>query len=362
MIPSAKQKIVDITKSLISSDDLFSILLAIFPDTIFLNLQFNILSLGGSIAADLGYSERELEGSSIQVLSDELPTVIGHRLLNGYFEEEKFHVRTKDGEQLMAGLSGFYTGLLTDVNGFIVLRFRNLDGVKSFYKKLEAKTDELDQFIYQAAHSLRGPLATIKGLTRIGKAEGSHDKGEMEYIVNQIGVFSEMLDEQLHRLTFLAEVDKEEQEPREMDFTKIDGKLRETVEQHSPDRVVNFTSSFEANSFHKTNDALLCSLLINLFSFLVSQPKKSENNLRLELFVDETSTEILIRLHGFSFSEEKRKILADEAHSYAELLRRPDMLFCYAAHKILVKMHGGISFNFLSNEDQVVIIYFPHHR
>jgi hypothetical protein len=359
-MPLTKNGTADITKSLISSNDLFAILLHIFPDYILLDPEFRILAIGGTVASDLGYAEHELKDEGIHLLSAELPIALAHRLVNGYFEEERFHLYTKNGDPILVGFSGFYSGLFFDFNGFIVLRFRNLEEVKSFYKRLEAKADELDQFIYQASHSLRGPLATIKGLALIGKS--AKDRNDLDYIISQVSIFSETLDERLHKLTYLAEADKEASSPpAEIDFLEIENKLRETIKQHSPDIAINFTFSFEAPRGYKTDDTLLRSLLMNLFSFLVSHFRKKENNLAMELFVSTSSIEIMIRMHGFSFSEEERKLLADEIYTYAELLKRPDMVFCYAAHKILIKMQGGISFNFLSSEDQVIIMYLPHH-
>jgi signal transduction histidine kinase len=350
---------LDITGSLIPMDDLFSILLQIFPDSIILNMDYEVIAIGKLVALDLGYLESELKKKNVRIFAEELNTTIAHRLVNGYFNEQRFHLCTKQGGRLLVGLSGFYSGLFSDINGYIVLRFRNLEEAKSMYGRLEAKGDELDRFIYEAAHSLRGPLATIKGLIRIFKSAKSEE--EVLFIISQISSFAEVLDERLHKLTFLAEADKELSfPPSQIDFNFLESELRETIKQSSPDTVVNFTFSYEAPHSHLADSSYLFSLLINLLSFLVPHPKESENDLKLELFVDTSATEILIRLHGFSFSEETRKLLADEMHSYAELLKQPDMIYCYAAHKILIKMQGGISFNFISNEDQVVIIYFPN--
>ncbi len=311
------------------------------------------------VLLDLGYVATELNNKNVSVLADELRVALEHQMLNGYFEEQRFHLRTKEGELLLAGLSGFYSGLFSGINGFIMLRFRNLEEVKSVYQKLEAKTEELDQFIYQAAHHLRGPLATIKGLTRIIK--NAKDNEEIKFIIDQISIYVETLDERLHKLSFLAEADKETFLPAgQIDFQYLETTIRETVQQHSPDGVVNFIFSSQVLEIYKTNDILINSLLVNLCSFLVSHPKKRDNNLQIDLFQDALSTEITIQLHGFTFCEETRKILAEETHGYAELLKRPDLIYCYATHKIINKMHGGISFNFLSNQKQVVIIYLPN--
>jgi len=356
-----KIKSADITRSLIRENDLPSIFLNIYSNSIILNLNFQIVFLGESVQLDLGYSGPELKNKNINVLANGLQDTLVHSLTKGYFEEQRFHLFTKYGEPLLVGLAGFYSGLFSDINGFIVLDFKNLEEVKSVYRKLEAKTEELDQFIYQASHNLRGPLATIKGLTRIVKTAQNNE--EMMHIITQIAKFSDTLDERLHKLTFLAEADKEISSPTgKIDFLHLESKLKETIHQHSPDCAVNFIFAYQVSKSYRTNDILLTSLLTNLCSFLVSHPKEKNNFLQVDLFQDASSIEITVRLQGFSFSEETRKILADETQGYAELLKRPDLVYCYATHKIINKMRGGISFNFLSNQSQVVIIYVPNQE
>jgi signal transduction histidine kinase len=347
----------DITQALIPLSDILSMLLEVFSDLMILNTRFDMLAHGETVIHDLGYSKAELRGRNISMLSNGLQATLAAQLANGFFPEQNVRLYTKKGDLFLAGLSGFQSGLFSDINGLVVLRFRNLENVKSVYKRLEAKTEELDQFIYQASHDLRGPLATIKGLANVMKTAKGID--ETEFIVGQIERFAVTLDDKLHKLAFLASSGKEGASlTGRIDFQYLESKIRETIAHHSA--MVKFTLSFNAIEFYQTNDLLLYSLLTNLFSFIASHAQTPENALHLELVVDSFATEILIEAKGFSVGEETRIILVDEIHGYAELLKHPDLIYYYAAHKIVMKVQGAMDFNFLGPDKHRIKISFPH--
>jgi signal transduction histidine kinase len=347
----------DITQSLIPLQEVLSILLHVFSDSLILNSHFEVWGIGEEVAHDLGYSRAELRCQHISMLAHGLDTTLANHLANGFFPEQQVQLFTKQGEKLLVGLSGFQSGLFSDINGLIFLRFRNLEGLKSVYKKLDAKADELDQFIYQAAHDLRGPLATIKGLVNIIQAARNVD--EEAYIVVQLERATKLLDEKLQKLAFLAESGKETPSLLgQLDMVFIESKLKELIRHHSYD--IKFSVECRATDHYKTNDLLLYSLLTNLFSFLVSHPAEPGSRLRLQILIDSFTSEILIQAHGFSLGEEARRILFDEINGYAELLKNPDLIYYYAAHKIVIKVRGSLNLKFLSSRAHEIVVSFPH--
>jgi len=97
-------------------------------------------------------------------------------------------------------LSGFYLGLISDLTGYIVLRIKPVDEINLLNRQLERSRQELDEFIYRASHDLRGPLATIRGLTNIMKLQKPND--EMKSLIAMLETSATKMDNRLSRLHY----------------------------------------------------------------------------------------------------------------------------------------------------------------
>lgn len=198
----------DITSHLINPTEIHSRIEDMFPDSLLVNNRFQIISLSKNLRESLNFTSEELGGESINMLSQhgDLESELREQLREGVFDETQILLTSKDGQSILFSISGFYLGLLADVNNLIILKLRNLDEINLMYNRLEAKTAEVDRFVYLSAHSLRGPLATMKGLLNLLKM--SKNEEEKIFLMEQIDLFGQKLDNKLHSLIYFAESDK----------------------------------------------------------------------------------------------------------------------------------------------------------
>jgi hypothetical protein len=351
-----KETVYDITHQIISDSDIRQQIGSIFPDSVILDSQFNFISISQNILETLGYKRAETHGEPIGMLSNSsnIQSLLEKKLRPGYFAEEPFEVRSKTGDTIMYGISGFYLGLIADVNGMIVLKLKNLDELNLMHDRLEAKTLELDRFVYLSAHSLRGPLATLKGLINLTKI--SKDSEEMDFLHRQMESFAEKLDDKLHRLIYFAESDKgNESLLRNLSLQSVCDALTINIQEGSVDHPVNFECLSQDLSLGLENGETVLSLLRNLALFFCQQPKETNNHLTLDTHSNLDTTEIIVRAKGFLLSDWLKERLTKFNFGYSEILQYPELINCYAAKKIIFKLKGDMQF-MLTPWDEVVVL------
>jgi nitrogen-specific signal transduction histidine kinase len=187
--------------ALIAESDIVRKLAIIFEDSIILNGRFQIVMASDSILRTLGYTLEELAGHSINHLGrtdEDLQPVLQDALVAGFFEEMIISLLTSKKKPIMFGLSGFYLGLISDLNGYIVLKLKNLDILRQLNQQLEENRGAMDQFIYRTAHDLRGPVATIRGLIHLLK--NRPDDSELTLLTDMLETSATQLDDRLFKL------------------------------------------------------------------------------------------------------------------------------------------------------------------
>jgi signal transduction histidine kinase len=352
---------LDITRHVISSEHIRDRISFLFPDSVIIDSQFRFISVSQNILNVLGYSQNDLYKNSLDVLSHEgdLSILIEQKLLGGYFEETRINVRTRNGRVISYGVSGFYLGLIADKNNTIILKFKNLDEINLVHKMLEAKTLELDSFVYLSSHALRGPLATIKGLVNLARI--SKDPTELSFLIQQIDVFSEKLDDHLHKLIFFAESDKGHEHSMEpISVHDLCQKLTSAITEGSIDHPVYFRCGIQDKSIMLENGELTLALLLNLAQFFCGQSKCRENILKFDVQKNQTTTEITFRGIGFVIPSFLPENLTTINAGYSEILSQPELINCYAAKKIVLKLQGDIQFMLDTMNEFVIWITIPN--
>lgn len=354
-------KKTDITSHLIQTQELRNQVGRIFQDSLLLNARFQILSLSNTIRETLGFTTEELSHANVSILSKHcnLEHELSTRLGAGVFEETTLKLTTKSGQSITFSVSGFYLGLITDINDLIVIKLYNLEAINLVYDKLEAKTAEVDRFVYLSAHSLRGPLATMKGLLNLLKMSSNEE--ERIYLMDQIDVFGQKLDDKLHSLIYFAESDKGEEFGSEAFTTQVLGnQLKAFLEESTIDIPIDFRFNMNSLAEPIQNGHLVFSLLQNILSFFMHLPKQHTNQLTMDAKSSaDDYLEITVRCHGFTMCEETQEQLHKVNFGYSEILKYPDLLTCYAAKKIIMKLKGNIQFILISNEDAFIHIVLP---
>jgi len=331
-----KEEYNDITTAIISETDIRQQIGTLFPDSVILDNRLNFISVSQNILKTIGYTSDELQGMPVSQLSTTIQELIKEKLKPGYFAEERFEVRSNIGDTIPFGVSGFYLGLIAEVNGLIVLKFRNLDEVSKMQSRLDAKTLELDLFVYHSAHALRGPLATLMGL---------------------MGIFAGKLDDKLHRLIYFSESDKgNESVAQTLTLQSVCDALVANIQEGSVDHPVHFHCSSPDRSQVFKNGEIVLSLLRNLILFFCQQPKVTNNQLLLETHSSRDSVEFVLRAKGFLLSNSLTEKLSNTNLGYSEILHYPELINLYAAKKIVFKLKGEIQFTITPQREAIVSI------
>jgi signal transduction histidine kinase len=350
----------DITRSLISTGDIRQRIGSIFPDSVILDNQLNFVSISQNILDATGYERSELLNTSISRFANsyDIKSLLIKKLQKGFFEEEQMEIINKDSGKITYAISGFYFGLITDINGLIVLKFKNLDEITLTYERHDDKLKELDNFVYLSAHALRGPLATIKGLINLAKV--TQDINEINLYIQQMETFAERLDDKLHRLIFFAESDKGYESPdQDINLQTICNALTVEVSEAGINKPIHFACEAADSSISFKSGEVTLALLRNLVSFFCQQPADADNLLLLDAHHNPTAVEIILRAKGFRLSDSIKEKLKATNFGYSEILNYPELINCYAAKKAIFRLKGSIQFILPSTSDVVVLITFP---
>ncbi len=120
----------------------------------------------------------------------------------------------------------------------------------------------LDEFIYSASHSLRGPLATLKGLINLLELKLAHE-WELEFIYTKMRVLGNHLDELLHKLIYYAESDKpHEFSAEEVTLNEIGKRLRSYQDWDNAIHHMSFADNLNAQVTTVENGGLILALLL----------------------------------------------------------------------------------------------------
>lgn len=193
--------------ALIAESDIVRNLATIFEDSVILDGRFRIVMVSHPILRTLGYTAGALEGQSISCLGgagEALQPMLQAALGAGFFKEIVVSLLTSSGQAVVFGLSGFYLGLISDYNGYIVLKLKNLDIVRQLHQQLAENRSALEDFVYRTSHDLRGPVANIRGLIHLLK--NRPDDTELGLLADMLEASATRLDDRLIKLLYQADL------------------------------------------------------------------------------------------------------------------------------------------------------------
>ena len=218
---------------LIGVDNIQEMLPTILTDSIVLDNRFIIKGINQNVLDLLGYTGNELQERDINCFIEDknLVASLQKDLATGFSGEKRYVLLTKEKTKIVACISGFYMGLISDINNKIILIVRKTQPTVS--NENPQKTEiEIDKFIYRAAHDLRGPLATIKGLIDLIKIRENND--ELDRLIQLVDSHANVLDERLFQLGYMAQYYKEEKIANdEIIFHTIETRLRKIIEKNA---------------------------------------------------------------------------------------------------------------------------------
>lgn len=347
----------DLNPFIISEDTIRQKLVSIFVDSIVIDTQYKLQVISQNILDLLGYTLQELRGKNFNFLTGEhtaekrIQTALG----NGLFEDQDFVFSTKHGNAMPVRISGFYLGLISDINGRIVLQVRRTGDAPDLQRNVRTA---IDDFIYRAAHDLRGPLATVKGLINLLKIQiNDHDR---ENIISLLEAHANKLDERLFQLAYLTEPPNRETESlHQISFDLLETRLRRIIEKNAFVDFLELHVSSPENKFARIDEGLFYPLCENLLYHILSQHMKANCQISFTAVFCSNELKMSITAQGFEVCNTIIDVLNQPDFNYTDLVRYPKMVNLYAARKLALQLNAIIETAIISKENQQITVTIP---
>jgi signal transduction histidine kinase len=348
----------EISLSLISEEEIRQKLTSVFVESIILTNKFDIDLISNDVLEALGYTLEEVQGKSITFLNykENLQNLLLSNLNRGFFEEVTATLKGRHNKSVSYSISGFYLGLVSDINGYIILKVKNLDRVKQ-QSSHDSRHEELDNFIYRAAHDLRGPLASIRGLVGVMKLR--KDNSEVDAMLEMLDSCASHLDEQLFKLLYLAESHEAEIPSGDLKLGILEILLRDTLTQNCLSEKVNFHFTSDQVEIGGVHEHLVQSLLNNTMLYIISLPRNDGATIHYHVSRNDSGLFIEIRSTGFTIGCKLRQALQQKTTLYSELLISPNLINYYAARKIAQALQAQMRICFPHDDVQEFHMQIP---
>jgi hypothetical protein len=350
----------NITQKLISPEDTQDLLLTFFPDSFILKHDLSIVAVGKQTAKTLGFKTKELLDKPIESLSYKasLNNIIEKELINGYFN--RIDVLLKGKENIIdCAISGFYLGLISELNGLIILKVKFRNHVVHLHNQLEKSRNELDEFVYRTAHDLRGPLATMKGLVNLMKLEPVNQ--EMVKLIDMMESQSQKMDDRLFNLQYLSEFAFSGTSDNKLDCEALESKLRSTIEENIPINCVDFHFITSRRFFKKVNAQLVTAMINHLVLYLANLPNNEKAELVIRLS-DSKEMALCVSLFsdGFLTDYQLREAINQKTPLYTNIVAYARLINFYSAQKAAQRVNATIKMDSLSEIRQQISIMVPN--
>jgi len=350
----------EISNYLISEEEIKQRLASIFVDSIVLKSDYRIKVVSKNLEDLLEYTSAELQDKSIDYISmhNDFRKILERELRKGFFEDLSLELTTRTNLNLRVSVSGFYLGLISDINGYIIIKIKISEDPSFLQKELYKKTRELDSFIYRTAHDLRGPLATIKGLLNLIKIRKNNE--EIDEMMKLIEVHADKLDERLFKLLYLADTDETPHPPRGcVDFGHLKVALRSTLENNCQLDSIRLQITAPQHDVWGLNEFLVTAFVNNLLLYVLSLPITDRNTILIGFAVKDNHLKIKMKASGFKANPQVRKAIERPSFMYSDMLSYPLLVNYYAAQKVAMHLNTLLKIDFLNDNDQYISASIP---
>jgi hypothetical protein len=337
----------------------------ILADAIVLDLGMGIAAIGQDVELLMGATSDEMRGEQFTAIcgGTNIRVILEERLKSGYFHGLDANLWTRRGESCNVELSGFYLGLISEINGYIILKIKLKDDNSVLKSELFTKKRELDTFIYRAAHDLRGPLATIKGLVNLLKIRKSDI--EVDELTNLIDVHAEKLDDRLFKLLYLANDTGHYEDGKGcVDFNVLKETLIRALKDNCQLDKAILGFEAPAGNLCQVNDRAIIRLARHAILYVIGLPLSNateDNQLMLDMQIRVVRSTLLIslRAQGFVTSEPVRQVIQQPSSLYNDLLSHPLLFNYYVAYKEATLLRGSLYVDFEGETEQVIRMEIP---
>jgi light-regulated signal transduction histidine kinase (bacteriophytochrome) len=350
----------DISRTLISSELIKQKLPAIFLDSVVTDNDLMISIVSDNVLELLEFTQEELKGKSLDYLAehDDLKREIQQWLGSGHFEGKNVCLISKSRRKIDFCMSGFYLGLISDLNGAVVFTLKSVDQAEILKHRLQSQRAEIDKFIYRAGHDLRGPLATIKGLINLLKIRVGDN--EVDHLVSMIETHANTLDDRLFQLVYLTHVEVDQAYTELFSPTCIETRLRKIIEKNAFIDLLELHVSASETVITGVNCEMIYALLENLLLYILYLPMTSHHNrIFYRITRGERQLKIVVGAIGFMINDQLINALNVPEFTYTDLVKYPQMINYYTARRRADHLHTSIKVDILSSHKQRIEVIIP---
>lgn len=271
-----------------------------------------------------------------------------YQLLTARYESllEEVKIHTKVGDKLQAKLH--------TINEELELAKENLEKIvedrtaelKQANIDLLATNEELDSFVYRAAHDIRGPLATLLGLCNLAKMEITEAKALGYFDMLQTTAFR--LDNLLSRLMVINKLKNKVVIPEQI---KIRDVINKTIASHAYKNelfigvqfVLEIAENLDLQTDKEVLEILLCNLLENAAYTLVVPANERINHeiIHIQILTYEQHFEMCITHKGYPIPLEVSQNIFNMFYRPSEKAELTGLKL-YTAKRAVEKLKGRI--------------------
>lgn len=338
---------------------------AILTDSFILKTDFTIQALGADLEELMEFPSQELTGKPFSSICQDahFQALLQTKLQAGYFADLTTTLVTKSNGPLTLVISGFYLGLISDLNGYIILKAKLCEDNSFLKKELFTKKHELDSFIYRTAHDLRGPLATIKGLVNLLKIRENNI--EVDQLTALIDVHANKLDDRLFKLLYLADVNSAPENSKGVIcFPLLEAALRKTmIDNCQLDKAI-FHFDAPTEDLHGVNEYSVAQLISNMLLYIISLPiasvaKENQIVISIRLVLLQDTLQVTIKADGFVTTQKIQQAIRQPTSLYNDLLNYPFLFNYYVAQKEVMRLNAIFNIDFFSDKEQALQLSIP---
>jgi hypothetical protein len=350
-----------ISQGLISQHDIQNNLITIFPDSLILSNNMMVVAVSNRLASLFGYEPVELVGKSFQQFSERggpLTKSLKNELSKkGFFDKFLVELKAKQNNSLQCYISGFYLGLISDINGFAILKITLIDEAHLLSKELETSRLELDEFVYRTAHDLRGPLATVKGLINLLKMEEITEG--TKNIISLLDSQTQTMDDRLFNLNYLSVMSNEKTANVTLDCSELESILRSTIEENMGIDSLDFQFKTCQHAFKGVNAQLIISMLNHFLLYLINLPRNSNTQLLYSIDKVTPGIQVTIYAEGFLCNYQLRQAMQRKDPLYTTIITYADLINFFAAMKTSERIRATTSVDFIHETRQQISVIIP---
>jgi PAS domain S-box-containing protein len=280
---------------------------------IYVNVAGAIQFANDSICKMLGYRLEEVLGK--QLVKDifhedyrnvDLLQMLQHQPDSRAIAQYEVPVKKKNGDKLWMIVSKHPIKDDTGKNVGIMSTLVNITDRKQAEEKLKRVNEELKTFIYRASHDLRGPLATVLGVTALAKMEIT-EPVSLKYF-DYIGRSTQKLDKTLKALMDISTIAQPDEDYTRIDFEDL---IREVLDNMNyTNKLENLVvrAKVEQQGYFISSKQLLIYIFEKLIENAVFFRKEhiAEPTLQITVSADDEDATIVLEDNGIGIPEAHR--------------------------------------------------------